>query len=140
MEKEKQGEILNLKEEMWVEAECPFITFEELMNKIEDLVSDVVERVFSDPEISELISQRWETSKEKFFSLKRPFLQMTYSDAIEWLRKNNVNNEEGKPSKFGEDILEEPKKTSRTILVLIFKKWSMTTQIKSLAVLDVLSS
>uniref|UniRef100_A0A915LE45 Asparagine--tRNA ligase, cytoplasmic n=1 Tax=Meloidogyne javanica TaxID=6303 RepID=A0A915LE45_MELJA len=107
---EKSRTRRHLAEYSHVEAECPFITFEELMNKIEDLVSDVVERVFSDPEISELILQRWETSKEKFPSLKRPFLRMTYADAIEWLRKNNVKNEEGKPFEFGEDIPEGPER------------------------------
>ncbi|CAK5090872.1 unnamed protein product [Meloidogyne enterolobii] len=101
---EKSQTRRHLAENSHVEAECPFITFEELMNKIEDLVSDVVERVFSDPEISKLILQRWKTSKKKFPSLKRPFLRMTYADAIEWLRKNNVKNKEGKPFKFGEFI------------------------------------
>ncbi|CAK5106774.1 unnamed protein product [Meloidogyne enterolobii] len=101
---EKSRTSRHLAENSHVEAECPFITFEELMNKIEDLVSDVVERVLSDPEVSKLILQRWKTSKKKFPSFKRPFLRMTYADAIEWLRKNNVNNKEGKPFNFGEFI------------------------------------
>lgn len=33
-----------------VEAECPFITFEELLNRLEDLVVDVVERVLASPD------------------------------------------------------------------------------------------
>uniref|UniRef100_A0A915M5Y7 Uncharacterized protein n=1 Tax=Meloidogyne javanica TaxID=6303 RepID=A0A915M5Y7_MELJA len=81
----------HLAEYSHVEAECPFITFEELMNKIEDLVCDAVER-------------------KKFSSLKRPFLRITSADAIEWLRKNNVNNGEGRPFELGEDIPEEPEK------------------------------
>lgn len=32
-----------------IEAECPFITFEDLLNKLEDLVCDVVNRVLKSP-------------------------------------------------------------------------------------------
>jgi asparaginyl-tRNA synthetase len=35
---------------------------------------------------------------------------MPYSEAIEWLQKHGVNNEEGKPFQFGEDIPEGPER------------------------------
>ncbi|KAL3123782.1 hypothetical protein niasHT_009995 [Heterodera trifolii] len=110
---EKSRTRRHLAEYSHVEAEFPFITFEDLMVRIEEMTCDTVNRVMADPETRELIQQQWRSSKDsqcEFIAPKRPFLRMTYAEAIEWLQKNEVMNEEGKPFQFGEDIPEGPER------------------------------
>ena len=45
---------------------------------------------------------------------------MTYAEAIDWLRKNNVNNEDGKPFEFGEDIPEGPERQMTDTIGQVF--------------------
>uniref|UniRef100_A0A915IZC5 Asparagine--tRNA ligase, cytoplasmic n=1 Tax=Romanomermis culicivorax TaxID=13658 RepID=A0A915IZC5_ROMCU len=103
---EKSRTRRHLAEYTHVEAECPFISFEELMNRIEDLVCDVIDRVMKSP-LAHLVKE----VNPNFVAPKKPFRRMPYVDAIEWLRKNNVINEEtGKLFEFGEDIPEAPER------------------------------
>ncbi|KAI3420352.1 hypothetical protein GPALN_003656 [Globodera pallida] len=112
---EKSRTRRHLAEYSHVEAEFPFITFEDLMQRIEEMMCNSVERVMADPEIRDLIQQQWQNEKDsqlkkEFVLPKRPFLRMTYGEAIEWLQKHEVMNEEGKPFQFGEDIPEGPER------------------------------
>jgi len=91
-----------------VEAECPFITFDGkdgLLDRIEDLIVDVCERVMASP--------AGEMVKELNPDLKvptKPFRRMAYADGIEWLRKADYRKEDGTLYEFGEDIPEAPER------------------------------
>ncbi|EPY82703.1 asparagine--tRNA ligase, cytoplasmic [Camelus ferus] len=87
----------HLAEYTHVEAECPFLTFEELLDRLEDLVCDVVDRVLKSPAASIV-----RDLNPKFKPPKRPFKRMNYSDAIEWLKEHDVKKEDGTFYEFGE--------------------------------------
>ncbi|CAG5132333.1 unnamed protein product, partial [Candidula unifasciata] len=87
------------------EAECPFITYETLLDKIEDLVCDVVDRVLKSPYGKTVLELN-----PDFKAPKKPFRRMNYTDAIIWLKKNNVTKEDGTFYEFGDDIPEAPER------------------------------
>lgn len=95
----------HLAEYTHIEGECPFITFDDLLDRLEDLVCDVAERVLKSP---------WGNLVEElnpgFKVPKRPFRRMDYAQAIEWLKENNVTKEDGTFYEFGEDIPEAPER------------------------------
>lgn len=95
----------HLAEYSHVEAECPFLSFAELLDRLEDLVVDVVDRVLKSP------WGHWvQELNPGFVPPKRPFRRMNYSDAITWLKENNVTKDDGSFYEFGEDIPEAPER------------------------------
>lgn len=106
----------HLTEYTHAEAECPFISFDELLNRIEDLVCDVVDRVLKSP-YADLVREL----HPEFKPPERPFVRMNYTDAIEWLKANNITKDDGTFYEFGDDIPEAPeRKMTDTINKPIF--------------------
>ncbi|KAK9721546.1 asparagine--tRNA ligase [Basidiobolus ranarum] len=103
---EKSHTRRHLSEYTHLEAEMAFIDFEDLLNRIEDLVCDTIDRVLADPVASELVK----SLNPDFQPPQRPFLRMDYTEAIEWLRENNVRKEDGTTYEFGDDIPEAPER------------------------------
>ncbi|XP_076231819.1 asparagine--tRNA ligase [Calliopsis andreniformis] len=95
----------HLAEYTHVEAECSFITFDELLDRLEDLICDVVDRVLSSP-LGHLVKEL----NPDFKVPKKPFKRMSYIDAIEYLRANGITKEDGTFYEFGEDIPEMPER------------------------------
>lgn len=95
----------HLAEYSHVEAERAFISFDDLLETLEDLVCDVVDRVLKSP-----FAQIVKDLNPDFKAPKRPFRRMDYAEAIVWLKANNVTKEDGSFYEFGEDIPEAPER------------------------------
>ncbi|XP_020898234.1 asparagine--tRNA ligase, cytoplasmic isoform X2 [Exaiptasia diaphana] len=95
----------HLSEYTHVEAECPFITFDDLLDRLEYLVCDVVDRVLKSP-YADLL---YEVNPD-FKPPKRPFRRMNYADAITYLKEHDIKKEDGTYYEFGEDIPEMPER------------------------------
>ncbi|XP_028416004.1 asparagine--tRNA ligase, cytoplasmic-like isoform X1 [Dendronephthya gigantea] len=95
----------HLSEYTHVEAECPFITFEDLLDRIEDLACDVVDRVLKSP-YKDLL---YELNPD-FKPPKKPFKRMNYTDAIVYLKEHDIRKDDGTFYEFGEDIPEAPER------------------------------
>ncbi|ALC42867.1 Aats-asn [Drosophila busckii] len=95
----------HLAEYTHIEAECPFLSFNDLLDRLEDLVTDVVDRVLKSP-FGHLVHEL----NPDFKPPKKPFRRMEYADAIKWLKEHNVTKEDGSFYEFGEDIPEAPER------------------------------
>uniref|UniRef100_A0A2K5DXC8 asparagine--tRNA ligase n=1 Tax=Aotus nancymaae TaxID=37293 RepID=A0A2K5DXC8_AOTNA len=89
----------HLAEYTHVEAEYPFLRFEDLLNRLEDLV------LLKSP-VASIVHEL----NLNFKPPKRPFKRMNYSDAIMWLKEHDIKKEDGTFYEFGEDIPEAPER------------------------------
>ena len=96
----------HLAEYTHVEAECPFITFDDLLDKLEDLLVDVCDRLMSDPLGKETIIH----FNPDFKAPTKPFRRMNYTEALVYLKENNITKEDQTFYEFGEDIPEMPER------------------------------
>uniref|UniRef100_W5KR56 asparagine--tRNA ligase n=1 Tax=Astyanax mexicanus TaxID=7994 RepID=W5KR56_ASTMX len=87
----------HLSEYTHIEAECPFMSYEDLLNRLEDLVCDVVDRVLKSPAAALLYD-----INPDFKPPKRPFKRMNYTEAIEWLKEHDIKKDDGTYYEFGE--------------------------------------
>ncbi|ORX68046.1 asparaginyl-tRNA synthetase [Linderina pennispora] len=91
---EKSNTRRHLSEYSHCEAEIPFISFTDLLDGIENMVKDVVNRVWAEPETRAMIEELNPGFKP---ITDEPFLRMRYEDAIKTLS-------------FGDDIPESPER------------------------------
>lgn len=109
----------HLAEYTHVEAECPFISFEELLDRLEDLIVDVTERVLKDPFGKEVV----EEFNPEFDPPQKPFLRMNYVDALTYLKENDIKKEDGSFYEFGDDIPEMPERRMTDQINKVGRNW-----------------
>ncbi|KAG7194477.1 asparagine--tRNA ligase [Scheffersomyces spartinae] len=92
----------HLSEYTHIESELAFISFDDMLNHLERLLTKSVEYVLADPIAGPLVKQL----NPNFVAPKQPFKRMEYIQALEWLNEHEIPNEEGEKFKFGDDIAE----------------------------------
>ncbi|TFK83004.1 asparaginyl-tRNA synthetase [Polyporus arcularius HHB13444] len=118
----------HLSEYTHLEGELAFITFDELMDHLESVICETVDRLLQDPTSAALIKQL----NPGFEAPARPFLRLSYVDAIKWLNEhdikheaedadgNVIKDEQGNPvmveHKVGDDIAEAAERKMTDIL------------------------
>ncbi|KIM66127.1 hypothetical protein SCLCIDRAFT_14521 [Scleroderma citrinum Foug A] len=118
----------HLSEYTHLEAELAFITFDDLMNHIETVICESVDKILANPATATIVK----TLNPKFTAPDRPFKRMSYSDAIAWLNEhgilheaedaegNAVKDADGKPvmvaHAIGDDIAEAAERQMTDII------------------------
>ncbi|EMG47574.1 DED81 Asparagine--tRNA ligase [Candida maltosa Xu316] len=99
---EKSHTRRHLSEYTHIEAELVFITFEDLLQHLEKLLTKTVQYVLEDPIAGPIVKQL----NPDFQPPKAPFRRMEYIEALDWLNEHGIPNEDGEKFKFGDDIAE----------------------------------
>jgi asparaginyl-tRNA synthetase len=104
---EKHRTRRHLSEYTHFEGEMGFITFDDLLQTLEDMVVDVAER------LDKMAGPMIRSINPNFKVPSRPFKRMDYSDAIEWLKEHKIYKDEKEQTfyEFGDDIPELPERT-----------------------------
>lgn len=84
---------------------CQICETTQLTNLFEK-ICDTLDRVLAHAPTKALIEQL----NPGFQKPERPFLRMTYADAIDYLREHEIKKEDGSYYQFGEDIPEAPER------------------------------
>ncbi|KAI0785792.1 asparaginyl-tRNA synthetase [Abortiporus biennis] len=79
----------HLSEYTHLEAELAFINFDDLMSHIENIICETIDRLLQDPTAAALIKQL----NPDFKPPSRPFLRLSYVDAIKWLNDHGIQHE-----------------------------------------------
>ncbi len=102
----------HLSEYTHVEAELDFISFDDLLAHLEELICSVLAIVLDNPRTAAMIQDL----NPGFQMPERPFKRMRYSEAIDWLVEHEIMNEEGQPHTFGDDIAEAAERKMTDII------------------------
>jgi asparaginyl-tRNA synthetase len=102
----------HLAEYTHIEAELDYVNFDDLLTHLEEVMCRVIEVTMSDPVIKQHITDL----NPEFAMPERPFMRMKYQDAIDWLVKEGIPNEDGEPHKFGDDIAEAAERRMTDII------------------------
>ena len=79
----------HLSEYTHLEAELAFVTFADLMDHIEAVICETVDALLADPAAAALVRQL----NPDFQPPARPFMRLSYADAIRWLNEHDIQHE-----------------------------------------------
>jgi asparaginyl-tRNA synthetase len=80
-----------------VGGELDFITFDDLLDHIEDLLCGVINILLANEEIASYIK----SLNPDFKAPSHPFRRMRYTEALEWLNEHGIKTDERKDYVFG---------------------------------------
>jgi asparaginyl-tRNA synthetase len=100
---EKSRTRRHLTEYTHIEAEMPWIDFEDLLDFMEDMIIFVYSEVQTNP-IAKKFDVTWDVPT-------KPFERVSYEQAIELLREYDIKGETGEYLEYGDEITEGPERT-----------------------------